>query len=407
MNGKFGLIGRTLKHSYSKKIHALLGKYPYDLYEIEPSGLENFVNSGELSGYNVTIPYKKDVIKYLDVVDKNALDIGAVNTVVIRDGKKYGYNTDFLGMKYMLARAGITLKDKTVMILGSGGTSNTARAVASDGGAKKIIIVSRSGEVNYTTCYEQSDVNVIINTTPVGMYPDNYSSPIDLSKIPRLEGVADVVYNPNTTAFTHDAKMMGIKSANGLPMLVAQAKYAMELFCDETVLDDVIEDIIAKLSKETLNVVLIGMAGCGKSTVGKLLAEMTGREFIDTDLEIEKRENRDIPTIFKDSGEAYFRAVEREVLKDVGKLTGKIISTGGGVVKDMENLFPLKSNGVIIWLKRDVNKLVTDNRPLSKDLETVQKLYAERKALYESFADFSVMNNGDIMDAVKGVMEKV
>lgn len=407
MNGKFGLIGRTLKHSYSKKIHALLGEYPYGLFEIEPSGLENFVNSGELSGYNVTIPYKKDIIKYLDVVDKNALDIGAVNTVVIRDGKKCGYNTDFLGMKYMLARAGITLKDKTVMILGSGGTSNTARAVASDGGAKKIIIVSRSGEVNYTTCYEQSDVNVIINATPVGMYPDNYSSPIDLSKFPRLEGVADVVYNPNTTALTHMAKSLGIKSANGLPMLVAQAKYAMELFCDEKVLDGVIEDIIEKLSKETLNVVLIGMAGCGKSTVGKLLAEMTGREFIDTDLEIEKRENRDIPTIFKDSGEAYFRAVERAVLKDVGKLTGKIISTGGGVVKDMENLFPLKSNGVIIWLKRDVNKLVTENRPLSKDLETVQKLYAERKALYESFADFSVMNNGDIMDAVKGVMEKI
>jgi len=407
MRDRFGLIGRTLKHSYSEKIHSLLGDYEYKLYELEPSSLKDFVLLCDLKGFNVTIPYKKDVMQYLDVIDSKALLIGAVNTVVVKDGKRYGYNTDFFGMQYMLSRANITLKDKVVMILGTGGTSNTARAVAKDAGAKEIIVVSRSGEVNYENCYDRLDVEVIINTTPVGMYPDNYSMPITISRFPKLEGVADAIYNPDLTALTAAAKALDIKHVNGLSMLVAQGKYAMELFLDKKVPDSVIEDVLHVLEKNTLNVVLVGMPGSGKTSIGVKIAELLGRDFIDTDEEIVKRENREIPVIFSDSGEEYFRAVEKEVLKDVGKLTGKVISTGGGVVKNEDNYYPLKSNGVIFWIKRDLEKLVTDNRPLSKDLETVKKLYGERKNSYAAFRDYEIDNNGDIASAVQGVIDKL
>lgn len=404
---KFGLIGKTLKHSYSKIIHGELGNYDYDLYEIAPENLKEFVLSGKLKGYNVTIPYKKDIIPYLDEVDELALKIGAVNTVVEKDGKRYGFNTDFLGMKYMLSRAGITLKDKVVMLLGSGGTSNTANAVVLSDGAKEVIKVSRTGEVNYQNCFERKDVEVIINTTPVGMFPNNYESPLSISGFPNLIGVADVIYNPNLTALTAQAKERGIKYANGLPMLVAQAKYAMELFLDKTVSDSVIEKVLSKLEKETLNIVLIGMPGSGKTTVGKALAELLGREFIDTDLEIEKRENRDIPLIFKENGEEYFRAAESAVLKEVGLMTGKVIATGGGVIKNKDNYFPLKSNGVIFWIKRDLSALPTDGRPLSKDVETLKKLFDERKDLYAFFADEIIENDTDIEKVVKEITDKL
>ncbi len=404
---KFGLIGRTLKHSYSKTIHGELGNYDYDLYEIEPENLKDFILSGKLKGYNVTIPYKKDIIPYLDVVDERALKIGAVNTVVEKDGKRYGFNTDFLGMKYMLSRAGITLKDKVVMILGSGGTSNTANAVALGEGAKEVIKVSRAGEVNYQNCFERKDVEVIINTTPVGMFPNNYSAPLSISGFPNLIGVADVIYNPNLTVFTAQAKERGIKYANGLPMLVAQAKYAMELFLDKTVSDSVIEKVLSKLEKNILNIVLVGMPGSGKTTVGKAIAELLGREFIDTDLEIERRENRKIPVIFKESGEEYFRAVESAVIKEVGLMTGKVIATGGGVIKNKENYFPIKSNGKIFWIKRDLVFLSTDGRPLSKDAETLKKLFEERKDLYAFFADEVIENDTDIALVVKEITDKL
>lgn len=404
---KFGLIGKTLKHSYSKIIHGELGNYDYDLYEIAPENLKEFVLSGKLKGYNVTIPYKKDIIPYLDEVDERALKIGAVNTVVEKDGKRYGFNTDFLGMKYMLSHAGITLKDKVVMLLGSGGTSNTANAVALSEGAKEVIKVSRTGEVNYQNCFERKDVEVIINTTPVGMFPNNYESPLSISGFPNLIGVADVIYNPNLTALTAQAKERGIKYANGLPMLVAQAKYAMELFLDKTVSDSVIEKVLSKLEKETLNIVLIGMPGSGKTTVGKALAELLGREFIDTDLEIEKRENRDIPLIFKENGEEYFRAVESAVIKEVGLMTGKVIATGGGVIKNKDNYFPLKSNGVIFWIKRDLSALPTDGRPLSKDADVLKKLFEERKDLYAFFADEIIENDTDIEKVVKEITDKL
>ncbi|MBQ4097964.1 MAG: shikimate dehydrogenase [Clostridia bacterium] len=403
---KFGLIGRTLKHSYSKIIHNHLGDYPYDLYEMESDALESFVKGKSVSGYNVTIPYKTEIIPYLDKVEGVAEEIGAINTVVNKDGKLIGYNTDFDGMAFMLKKGGISLKDKTVLVLGSGGTSKTANVVCRHLGAKEVFTVSRTGKVNYQNCYD-INAEVIINTTPVGMFPNNYEKPIDLKRFSRLEGVADVVYNPSLTALTNEAKELGIKHVNGLYMLVAQAKFAAEKFLDKKIDDSVIDDIFNKLVAGKQNIVLIGMPGSGKSTVGKIIAERLGLEFIDTDYEIVKREGRDIPTIFKDDGEEYFRKVEAEVLKDVGKLTGKVIATGGGIVKNIANRYPLRSNGKIFYLKRSVEKLVTDGRPLSKDLETVKKLYAERKEMYEAFADQTVDNDGEIEKTIKGVLENL
>ncbi|MBE5733458.1 MAG: hypothetical protein E7347_00230 [Clostridiales bacterium] len=405
MAQKFGLIGKTLKHSYSKKIHALLGDYPYEMHEIAPEQVGDFVLNCRLNAFNVTIPYKKDVIPYLDEIDERALLIGAVNTVVKRDGKIKGYNTDFDGMVYMLSRAGITLKDKNVLILGSGGTSNTAQAVSKSLGAKNVSVLSRTGQINYENYKEKvPETQVVINTTPVGMFPENYTCKIDLDAFPMLSGVADAVYNPALTLLLYQAKKRNLPYTNGLPMLVAQAKYALELFIDKKVSDSVIEPIISELEREKTNIVLVGMPGSGKTSVGQKLASELSMQFIDTDELIVKRENRDIPQIFKDSGEEYFRKVESEVLREVGTLSGKIISTGGGVIKNAENYFPLKQNSVMFWINRDVEKLVTDGRPLSKDLETVKKLYLERKDAYTAFADVKVDNNGDINDTVKGVI---
>ena len=404
MAQKFGLIGKTLKHSYSKKIHALLGDYPYEMHEITPEQVGDFVLNTALDGFNITIPYKKDVLPFLDQIDERALLIGAVNTVVKRDGRIKGYNTDFDGMVYMLSRAGITLKDKNVLILGSGGTSNTAQAVSKSLGAKKVSVLSRVGEINYENYKEKvADTEVVINATPVGMYPENYTCKIDLSAFPMLTGVADAVYNPALTTLLYQAKKRNLSYTNGLPMLVAQAKYALEIFMDKKISDSVIEPIIKQLAKEKTNIVLVGMPGSGKTSVGKLLANELSMEFLDTDYLIEQRENKSIPQIFEQFGEEYFRKAESEVLRDVGILSGKIISTGGGVVKNYENYFPLKQNAIIVWIDRDIEKLVTDGRPLSKNLETVKKLYAERKDAYTAFADIKADNNGDINETVKGV----
>ena len=400
---KFGLIGRTLKHSYSKIIHDKFGEYDYRLYEIEPEQLNSF-SKGDLNGFNVTIPYKKDIMPYLDQIDEFAKSVGAVNTVVKKGGKLYGYNTDFNGMLYMLDMAGINLNDKNVMILGSGGTSNTAIAVAKYCKAKSVVVVSRSGKVNYNNCYDLVDTQIIINTTPVGMYPNVDGAPVDISKFPRLVGVADAIYNPSLTMLTYKAKESGLKYTNGLPMLVAQAKYAMEHFIDNKCDDSIIQKIIDEINLQTLNVVLIGMPSCGKSSIGRAVAEKLNREFIDTDSVIEQRVGKSIPQIFNEHGEEYFRRLETQVIKDVCIESGKVIATGGGVVKKSENEFFIKCNSKVIYIDRNVELLVTDGRPLSKDKDTIKRLYNERKDLYNKIADIVVENNGDISCAINGVL---
>ncbi len=401
---KYGLIGGSLKHSYSKFIHAKLGDYAYDLYPLREDALEDFVTGRSLAGYNVTIPYKKDVIKYLDAVDERALAIGAVNTVVEKNGMLYGYNTDFDGMAYMLKRAGIDIKDKTVMVLGTGGTSQTAQAVLQSLGAKTVYVVSRTGDLNYANCYERRDVQVIINTTPVGTYPDVTACPIDVSRFASLEGVADVVYNPETTRLVWDARRRGVKATSGLPMLVAQAVYAKALFLGEEVDEAIIEDVVRDRIRDARNVVLIGMPGAGKSTVGKEVAKILGKTYVDIDQEIERREGVTIPEIFATKGEEYFRTVEKAVTLDYAKTTGAVIATGGGVVKDDQNNHVLHLNGVVVEIFRPLDTLATQGRPLSKDQETVKRLYEERKAKYQAFRD-GIVYNTSIDQAVKGVIE--
>ena len=402
MKDKFCLVGNPLKHSFSQKIHALLGDYDYSLQEVNRDEFVKFVQKGEFKGYNVTIPYKKDIIRLLDEIDERAKNIGAVNTVVVKNGKKVGYNTDFDGFIYMLNRAKISVKDKTILILGSGGTSLTATAVVKRLGAKEIMFLSREGRINYQNYQDFcGKVQVLINTTPVGMYPNNYSCKINLDNFPALEGVVDVVYNPLTTKLIQQAIDKKLKHTNGLPMLVAQAKFAMEKFLNQQKDDDIIEQVINKIQLETQNIVLIGMPGCGKSTIGKILAEKLKRECVDIDERIEQKAKKDIKTIFSESGEDYFRKLESEVILEVGCLTGKIICTGGGAVKLDENYFPLKQNGKIFYLKRDLDKLLTENRPLSKDKQAIERLYQERKGQYEKFADITLDNNFDLQKTVE------
>lgn len=405
MKEKFALIGKTLKHSYSKKIHTLFSKYQYDIVELESDALERFVKESEYKGFNATIPYKKEIMEYLDVVDESAKAIGAVNTVVKRNGKTIGYNTDFLGMIYMLKKAEIELHDRCVLILGSGGTRNTALAVAKTLGAKSVKTISRNGEYNYQNCYDLIETEVIINTTPVGMYPETDNCPIDINRFPNLLGVADVIYNPSLTKLLFNARERGIKYTNGLSMLVAQAKYAMDLFLSDKFDDGIIESVLEKLQREVKNIVLVGMPGSGKSTVANNLSALLDMESIDIDQKIEQKAGKSIPEIFSNDGEDYFRSLETEVIKEFGCLSGKIISTGGGAVKRAENYFLLKQNGVIFYIDRPIEKLSTVGRPLSKDLTAVKKLFEERKELYEKFADFTIDNGGSLEDTVKGVID--
>ncbi len=403
---KFALIGKTLKHSYSSVLHEHLSECEYRLVELSKDDLKSFVQS-EITAFNVTIPYKRDIIEYLDEIDEKAERIGAVNTVVKRDGKAKGYNTDFFGLKYLIESEKIKIKGSNVLILGSGGTSKTAFAVVEDLGAKDIKIVSRTGEINYQNCYQLIDTNVVINTTPVGTYPNIDDTPIDVGKFNNLTAVVDATYNPLKTRLCFECEGKGIKAINGLKMLVAQAKKAHELFIDKIISDEEIESLYLGLKKEKQNVVLIGMPGCGKSSVGKILAERLGKEFIDTDCLIEQKEGVDIPTIINKKGEKYFRAIEKEVIKEVATLTGKIISTGGGVVIDKENHFYLSANGKIFLLNRALEKLATKDRPLSSGIDALRTRYEERKDKYLDFADFEIDNDGDIEIAVKGVLEKL
>ena len=391
---KYGCIGKKLTHSFSKDIHARLADYSYELIELTEKELGDFFQKKDFNAINVTIPYKQTVIPYLDSMSDVARRIGAVNTIVNRDGKLYGYNTDYYGMKALIERLGIDIKGKKVLILGTGGTSKTARALTEDMGADKIFTVSRRESEDYIT-YDEAlrdhhDADVIINTTPSGMYPDCDSTPIDLSAFDNPEGVVDAVYNPLCTDLVLSARKRGIRSGGGLYMLVMQAVVAVEKFLDTQIPKKTADSVFAEIFASKENIVLTGMPGSGKSTVGRLY-RIDGFSFVDTDEEIEKRCGCAISELIKRKGEKYFRDLETQVIKDVSAKGCQIISTGGGAVLRDENVNALKRNGKLFFINASPDRLTpTDNRPLSDTAEKLKKLYEDRIDIYKSTADVIV-----------------
>ena len=389
---KYGCIGEKLSHSFSKEIHNLLADYPYEICEVARDDLAGFMEDADFLGINVTIPYKEQVIPHLYKIDEAAERIGAVNTIVKKDGRLYGYNTDFYGMTMLLAHAGVTVKDKTVAILGTGGTGKTARAVCEALGARKILTVSRregGGVITYRELRSTSDeIDVIINTTPVGMYPHQYESPVDIADFPRLGGVIDAIYNPLRSELVSAAIKRGIPAEGGLYMLVAQAVRASEIFLDTEYTDGVLEEIYSKILASKENIVLVGMPASGKSTVGAILAERLGRELIDTDALIVEAAGEEISNIFATRGEAAFRDMETEAVKRAAAMTAKIVATGGGAILRDENVEALKQNGRLFFLDRPVEKLIpTDSRPLASNAEAIRQRYSERYSRYSAISD--------------------
>lgn len=400
---KCGLLGRKLGHSYSPQIHGLLGDYSYELFEKEPEQLPFFLKDDDFTGINVTIPYKKDVIPYLDELSPAARKIGSVNTIVRRaDGSLFGHNSDYFGFVSLVKHSGIAVEGKKVLVLGSGGTSNMVVTALKDLGAVPVVI-SRSGENNYENLHLHADASVIVNATPVGMYPNTGVSPIDLKCFPRLEGVLDVIYNPAKTKLLLDAEALGIPHENGLWMLVAQAKEASEYFTGKKLSDAVIERIHRVLSHQMQNIVLIGMPGCGKSTIGALLAEKQNRKFLDADEEIIRLAGKSISDIFAQDGEDVFRRWETTALENLGKQSGLVIATGGGCVTRSRNYPLLHQNGMIVWLQRDLSQLPTDGRPLSQ-ANRLEEMYALRRPMYEAFGDIRVSNAGCPEDTVNEIL---
>lgn len=395
----YGLIGEKLGHSYSKLIHEMLGRYSYELFSLDKNSFEAFVSERSFKGLNITIPYKKSVISLCDEISPLAEEIGSVNTLYFDNGKLCGTNTDYSGFLYAASAAGISFTGKKVLILGNGGTSLTARKAVSDHGAREVLITSRRGEtgcISYEDLVQHKDIQIIINTTPVGTYPDTGKSLISLRDFPECEGVIDVIYNPFATELLLQAKELGIPHTNGLPMLVAQATAAAEFFLGEKGFTEKNPCIISSLEKDIENIVLIGMPGCGKSTLGKMLAEQIGKTFIDMDAEIEKKAGLSIPEIFEKHGELHFRDLESEIAINLGKERNQIIATGGGVVLRSENMRALSQNGRILFIQRPLDKLATAGRPLSKDTDALKTMYENRLPLYNKYSHLT-LNADDSM----------
>ena len=398
-----GLLGKKLCHSYSPQIHSRFGDYTYELFEKMPEELESFLKHGDFEGLNVTIPYKKEVLPYCDALSDCAAELGAVNTIVRRpDGTLIGHNTDYFGFRSMLKRSCLQVNNKKVLVLGSGGASATAVAVLKKLGAN-VVVISRSGENNYNNLEKHADAAVIVNATPVGMYPNVGITPIDLDMFLQLEGILDIIYNPARTQLLLDAEKKGLIVENGLWMLVAQAKESAEWFTGKVISDTKITEIHEALRRQMENIVLIGMPGCGKSTIGKLIAQKLGKRFVDADTFIEEQAGMSIPEIFETSGEEGFRNWETKILSQLGKESGLVIATGGGCVTRPENYSLLHQNGRIIWIKREISTLPIDGRPLSKT-NKLEEMYAVRKPKYESFSDTQVDNNGALEDTVKQIL---
>lgn len=399
-----GLLGRKLGHSFSPLIHSFFGNYSYDLFEVEPEDLAAFMTGDRFDALNVTIPYKKAVIPYCAELSDAARAIGSVNTIVRRtDGTLWGDNTDAAGFSAMLRRLKLTPAGKKALVLGSGGASLTVQHVLKEAGAD-VIVISRSGKNNYDNLHLHADAKIIVNTTPVGMYPACGVSPVSMDHFPELEAALDVVYNPARTRFLLDAMERNVACIGGLVMLVEQARAAAERFTGDTIPVQKAEAVLRTLEAQTQNIILIGMPGCGKSTVGRLLAQKTGRRFADADTAIEEKIGMDIPSYFAAHSEAEFRHVETEVLQELGKQSGLIIATGGGCVTRPENRDLLRQNGRLIFLERDLHLLPTAGRPLSQ-ANALEDMYATRLPLYESFADAKIANTGAPEEAAAQILE--
>lgn len=398
-----GLLGRKLGHSYSPQIHKALADYDYRLFEKEPEELEDFLRNGDFIGINVTVPYKKAVIPYLDELSPRAKRLGAVNTVVRRDGKLIGHNTDYFGFVSMLKKSGLNVAGKKVLVLGSGGASNTAVAAMEENGAQ-VVIISRSGENNYDNLHLHKDAAVIVNATPVGMYPKVDESPVNLGLFPKLEGVLDCIYNPARTKLLLDAEKRSLIAENGLYMLVAQAVEASEWFQNTDIDKELIDSIYAALRRQMENIILIGMPGSGKSSVGKALAAKLGKTFFDADTVLEETYGRKITDIIPHDGEEAFRKMESKVLLDLCAKSSLVVATGGGCVTREENYDHLHRNGTIVRIVRDLDKLPTEGRPLSHKGKLAQ-MAAVREPMYARFTDFTVDNNGRLEDTVNKICE--
>lgn len=401
---KCGLLGATLGHSYSPAIHAQLGDYGYALYEKTPDELEDFLLHGDFTGINVTIPYKKAVVPYCAQLSDTAQLLGSVNTILrLPDNTLYGDNTDYDGFLSLVRQSGMSVSGKKALVLGSGGASVTVQAVLRALGAQ-VVVISRSGEDNYANLSRHADAAIIANTTPVGMYPHNGGSPLDLAAFPACEAVYDIVYNPQRTALMLQAEALGIPAYGGLHMLVAQAKRASEIWQHKDIPDSETSRIEALLRAQMQNIVLVGMPGCGKSTVAAALGETLGRQVCDSDALIEELAGMPIPEIFAQQGEDAFRAYETQAIAQLSKRSGIILATGGGCVTRAENYPLLHQNSTIVWLQRELTQLPTDGRPLSQagKLET---MYALRRPLYERFADVTVDNNGALTATITAIKE--
>lgn len=403
---KYGLIGETLVHSHSVPIHKAFGVTDYELCPIPENELDSFLKKRDFRGLNVTIPYKKAVMPYCDELDERAKAVGSVNTLVLGgDGLLRGFNTDFSGFELMAERAGIDFEGKKVLILGTGGTSLTARAVVNAHNAKEIVIVSRSGETNYENIYQKHpDAEVIINTTPVGMYPLCGKSPVELERFSSLCGVLDVIYNPRRTALMLEAERLGIPHGDGLIMLVEQARLADEMYLGREIPKSETDRVCSKISREIENIIIIGMPGSGKSSVGRGVAEKLGREFIDMDDYIIRKAKMSVPDIFAKFGEPRFREMEREAARELGAKSSLVIATGGGTPVDERNHAPLRQNGRVYQIGRDVRELATDGRPLSTSLEALREMQERRRPSYEKLRDKLIVNDSTIENAVDALL---
>ena len=405
--GRYGLLGEKLGHSHSPKIHELLGGYPYDLIELKPEELGDFLKTGSFDGLNVTMPYKKSVIPYCKTLTHRAKTLGSVNTIVRQpDGSLLGHNTDYEGFLYLLKSADAQIEGKKALVLGSGGASLTVQAVLKELGASQVVVISRTGPDNYENIGRHADAQFIVNATPVGMYPNNGGCPVRLEDFPRLEGVFDLVYNPLKTKLILEAERLRINCQGGLGMLVAQARGSAELFLEREIPDSAVEEVLAQLTGSVRNLLLIGMPGSGKTTVGKALAQKLGRPLSDLDSLIEEKAGKPIPAIFAEAGEEAFRKLEHEVLQGESKKSGIVISCGGGIVTRPENIPLLHQNSLVIWLRRPLGELSTEGRPLSRSRD-VESLYRERKDLYEENADLCVDNTTVVEETVSEIVRRV